>query len=141
MVDAAIGKGAEISSLRDIEHAAEQQEGRSEAASTKSQIRNPKVGEEVAGPTSCVPEISAQNDAVRSAERDERVAMESASLAEGARSLEAQGTRAVTGVARVGARVATNGMVMSNKERKRRRREDRKRIREWSVVSGPLSVV
>ena len=40
-----------------------------------------------------------------------------------------------------GAGLVTNSLTLSNKDRKRRRREERKRIRELSVVSGQLSVV
>ena len=91
MVDAAIGKGAEISSLTDVEHAAERQERRSHAGAWERDGRTleaecslGELGEEVGGATSCYVEICAQNDAVSSAERDERAAMEGSSLAEAA---------------------------------------------------------
>jgi hypothetical protein len=135
-VDGASRIGAEIGARTGVALAAEQQECRSHAGAWE---RDGGEGEDVGGAPTSVAEISSPSDDVRSAERDERAAMEGGSLAAVARRLEPQLSREVEDGACVAAAVATNGKLMSHKERKRRNREERKRIRELSVVSGQLS--
>jgi hypothetical protein len=140
-VDAATRNGAEIDSRNDVEHAAARLECRSENEALEREYSISSIGPEVDGTLRNGAEIGSPIDVVRSAERDERAAMEGTGLAEAGRRLATQRTRVVGDAARVGTESATNGMTMSHKERKRKRREERKRIRELCVNSGSLSVV
>jgi hypothetical protein len=137
-LDAVAGNGAEIMSAIGVEHAALRQKCRSEDGALE---QDGEHGQDIGGAPTSRAEVSSPIDAVRSAERDERTAMETASVAEVARRLVTQRSRVVRDGASNGAGLVTNNLTLSNKERKRRRREERKRIRELSVVSCPLSVV
>ena len=127
----------EVNSQIDVEQAAEPHDDRSLAGAREP---DGEPGEEAAAAPKSRAEIGSPLDGVRSAERDERAAMEGATSGEAGGKLEIQRTREVGNAARVGAGAGTNNMTMSNKERRRRRREERQRVREARVASS-LSVV
>ena len=87
---AVAGNGAEISSAIDVEQVADLHACRSESGEREREDSLESIGEEVDGALTCGAEPSSDIDTVRCAERDERTAMEIASLAEGARRWEAQ---------------------------------------------------